>query len=448
MPEAHPDLRIGANLFSIQAEGNQGWPDMFHVLAKEAESLLSGGDTREQLLQRCQIGDSESWIRTVMTRFEENGAIRVVVSCQDVTELMSAKDELARNQERLHMALEASHTGTWEWDIAKRNVRWTDNQGLIFDEDKREFVGDYRDLLLLVHPEDRHIVESTANEAFHGGDSLSVQFRILDRQGAVHWILAKGKISRDGEGNAVRMIGVNVDITEIKRRDQELQKLASRLIEAQEEERRRISRELHDDIGQRISLLACELDLRRQALSKLRQNQESAQIVKLQMQAEELATDVHELSHELHSSKLQHCGLETALRDLCEKYHRNHSVAIELVAENVAADLPSELSLCLFRVTQEALANAVRHSQTKTISVFVGQTSGRIRLTVNDAGVGFDPSAQSEGIGLTSMRERLRIVGGTLHVKTSPGAGTAITAEVSVPAAPPLRAEAAGSGRC
>jgi signal transduction histidine kinase len=154
---------------------------------------------------------------------------------------------------------------------------------------------------------------------------------------------------------------------------------------------------------------------------------------RLQRQVDQLATDIHELSHELHSSKLQHCGLGAALRELCAQHSENHQLKVELSVEELNSALPSDVALCLFRVAQEALANAARHSLTRELIVRASCDSGKVRLQVKDFGVGFDPSVQSEGIGLASMRERLRIVGGTFVVRSSANEGTEIIAEVEVP---------------
>lgn len=432
LPPESPNLDTGANLF--QASQNKSeCGELAGEVTEKARLLLQSEDPQAASLRKCAIGSKDWWFRIAMSKFHENGRPRIVVSCEDVTGLMLAQEELAQNQERLSLALEASKTGTWDWNISSGKIRWTDNR-LVFAEEQNDFSGDFSDVLALIHPEDRQTVEDIAVQALRSrGDTFSAQFRIAGAADSTRWILAKGKISRDQEGRAIRVLGVDVDITELKQRDQELQRLAARLIEAHEEERKRISRELHDDIGQRVSLLACELEVRQQSLAKARQSNESLQIVKLQVQAEELASDIHELSHELHSSKLQLCGLELALRDLCDRHSQSHQIQIKLSTENISPEMPPEIALCLFRIAQEALANAVRHAVASVISIRAAENSGKLRLTVKDNGVGFNPSLRSTGIGLTSMRERLRLIGGTLHVKSAIGEGTEITAEACVP---------------
>jgi PAS domain S-box-containing protein len=426
------DFALGSNFFDLSAAATGGDAESMQDVAQRAELLLRGELPGDPLLQRSQSESGvEVWYQIMMARFEENGSPRVALSYRDVTELIRAREELAQNEERLSMTLDASNTGTWEWDIANGRVRWRGNKTLSTGEREKEFQGDYRQFLNFVHPEDRKKIEDSTEQALQGGDSFSAEFRIDNGKGALRWILGKGKIIRDPKGHAIRMLGVNVDITELKERDLKLQELASRLIQAQDDERRRISRELHDDIGQRVSLLANELE----SLShETRSNEQSRSgaIENLRQQADELATDIHELSHELHSSKLQHLGLRAALKELCEKLSENRQIQVALHTDWIDAALPPDVALCLYRVAQEALNNVIKHSHAQNVTLETARTGRTFRLVVRDSGVGFDPTVVSPGIGLVGMRERLRTIGGELQVKSSPGTGTEVLAEVKV----------------
>ena len=218
-----------------------------------------------------------------------------------------------------------------------------------------------------------------------------------------------------------------------KRRTSEkvLKELSGRLIHAAEEERQRLARELHDDFGQRLSLLSVGLDLLHHksptdGTSFHQGLQELAKDVK------ELAGDVHNMSHRLHSSKLRLLGLKMALKEVCRQISRQHNIDIQLEADELPWQLSDDLSLCFYRIAQEALNNAVKHSQSKRIDVKLGNSGGRVWMRVKDFGVGFDATARSSGIGLAAMRERLRMVNGSLRVKSSPGVGTELTAEAKV----------------
>lgn len=291
------------------------------------------------------------------------------------------------------------------------------------------------------HPDDEKIEQVLFQELREGiRPSYRIEKRFFRKDGSQMWGQVSVSLLNRNDGRAPLVIGMVSDITaqknaeaSLQQRDQELQRLAEQLIETQEEERRRISRELHDDIGQRISLLACELDFGLQG-DPAAQERDAALLPRLRKELDAVATDIHELSHELHSASLQTCGLKVALKDLCWKYAHNHQMQIELHAETLDAKLSADISLCLFRVAQEALANALKHGQTKRVCVSATQDSERVCLSVRDFGVGFDSSAQLGGIGLISMRERVRICGGTLQVKSAPDQGTEITAEIDVPA--------------
>jgi len=229
----------------------------------------------------------------------------------------------------------------------------------------------------------------------------------------------------------------------LRQRDRDLHKLAGRLISAQEEERSRISRELHDDIGHRLSMLAMEVDMGLRGRKRLEPRDEAALLRKVRQGLERITTDVHGLSHALHSSSLKYCGLAVALRDLCAKYSHNYSLDVEMETQGLESGVPQHIALCLFRVAQEAMANALKHSGSKKIVLSVLRRSDQICLVIKDFGVGFDPQAQTPGIGLLTMRERLRTCGGAMQVTSFPNCGTEIRAELVIEDERATRATAA-----
>jgi signal transduction histidine kinase len=218
-----------------------------------------------------------------------------------------------------------------------------------------------------------------------------------------------------------------------KRRTSEnaLKELSGRLIHAAEEERQRLARELHDDFQQRLALLSVGLDM---ACQESPSNGTSLhqQLKAMAKDVQELAGDVHNLSHRLHSSKLQVLGLKAALKEVCRQVSHQHNVDIQLQADELSSKLSDDLSLCFYRIAQEALNNAVKHSHSPRIEVKLGNSGGRVWMRIKDFGVGFDATVRANGIGLAAMRERLRMVGGSLQVKSSPGVGTDLTAEAKV----------------
>jgi PAS domain S-box-containing protein len=228
-----------------------------------------------------------------------------------------------------------------------------------------------------------------------------------------------------------RIVALCRDVTEVKRHEQAVQQLTGRLINAQEEERSRIARELHDDIGQRIALLSIELGCGLQqppdsAPDSAKHHRHICQGLS------ELAKDIQTLSHRLHSSKLEYLGIVVAANGLCNELSHTQKQKIEFIHSGIPRIVPSDISLCLFRVLQEAVQNAVKHSRSEHIRVELLGTPEEIQLTVSDSGIGFDPqdASDSQGLGLMSMHERLSLVGGKLSIDSSPGLGTTISARV------------------
>jgi PAS domain S-box-containing protein len=221
-----------------------------------------------------------------------------------------------------------------------------------------------------------------------------------------------------------------VDITERKLAEAALVRVSGKLIEAQEQERGRIARELHDDIGQRLSLLAIDLAQLQQRLPN--PSELPGRLAGLQGRTSEVATDVQSLSHELHSSRLQYLGIAAAMRGFCQEFGDRQKAEVDFKVTDLPAALSPDVSLCLFRVLQEALHNAAKHSGVRYFEVRLWGTADEIHLTIRDLGVGFDvnEAKTSRGIGLISMQERLKILDGILSIESRPQRGTTIDASV------------------
>ena len=203
------------------------------------------------------------------------------------------------------------------------------------------------------------------------------------------------------------------------------------MIEAHEEERTWIARELHDDVNQRIAILSLELERWGQQLP------DSAveihhHLSHARQRLLELARDVQALSHRLHSSKLELLGIAGAAKGFCREFSEQQKVEIDFTHANIPEGVPKEISLCLFRVLQEALQNAVKHSGVRQFVVELQGSEAEIQLTVSDQGVGFDPheAISRHGLGLISMQERMHLVGGHISIESQPGSGTTIHARV------------------
>jgi signal transduction histidine kinase len=200
-------------------------------------------------------------------------------------------------------------------------------------------------------------------------------------------------------------------------------------IEAQEQERTRIARELHDDIGQRLALLTIKLTSR---TLHLPEGTERAEAVELQKIASDLAEDVQKLSHGLHSSRVTNFGVATSMRQFCSEFSGQHGLAVHFEQYNVPSELRPDISLSLYRVLQEALHNGARHSRAQKLDVRLWATGRTMHLEVRDDGTGFDVKKARErpGIGLFTMEERMKLVDGELAIESMPSRGTTVRARV------------------
>jgi PAS domain S-box-containing protein len=244
---------------------------------------------------------------------------------------------------------------------------------------------------------------------------------------------------RNGEGRFI--LASVVDLTERRRAEaesrasrRELELLAGQLIEAQEAERRRIARELHDDLNQELALLAVEIDLLGQCPPRSGP-EVTKRMRELAGRVKELSATVHDLSHQLHPSKLEQLGLVAGVRGLCKELGQHHGLDLEFTHRDIRQAIPEATALCLYRITQEALQNVVKHGCTDRARVELTGAPGELRLQIRDEGVGFDPAAvpADGGLGLVSMRERLSLVGGQMVIDARPGSGTRIDARVPLP---------------
>lgn len=214
----------------------------------------------------------------------------------------------------------------------------------------------------------------------------------------------------------------------------EIRDLAGRLINAQEGERMRLARELHDDFSQSLALLSVELEMFGRQ-SDPPPDELNNRMQEFSAQVKELSSDVHRVSHELHPAKLEQLGLAAAVRGFCKELSVAHQIAVRFEPGEMPPFLPNHFALCLYRVVQEALQNVVKHSHATGATVRLDFRDGEVRLQIVDDGDGFDPATVQRGgsLGLVSMRERVRLVNGTLTVESKPGAGTRVEVRLMVP---------------
>ena len=217
-----------------------------------------------------------------------------------------------------------------------------------------------------------------------------------------------------------------------------LRHLSGRLLVGQEEERRRIASELHDDVNQKVALLAIGLD--GLAASGARDARDATELRDLANEARGLGRDVHALARRLRPPQIDTAGLGSALEDLAKRTQQRTGIEISVVDRGWPSNAPAEASIVLYRVAQEALQNAVKHSAARSVRIVLGGSPARLEMSVSDDGLGLVPGAPdtSNGMGIAGMRERLGLVGGTLNVEGVEREGTTVSAAVPLPVTLPI----------
>jgi PAS domain S-box-containing protein len=346
-----------------------------------------------------------------------------------VEERKGQEAELRESEERFRLMADTAPTLMWMSGTDKLctffNRGWLNFTGRRMEEE----LGD--GWAAGVHPDDLKRCIGVYYEAFDSRRKFETEYRLRRYDGEYRWIVDYGVPRFGSNGTFCGYIGSCVDITERKLSEMSLRELTGRLIHAQEQERARIAGELHDDISQRMAFLQIGLEQFEQSVPGITSTnrKELQNLVKV---ASEVSSDLHSMSHHLHPARLDLQGLVAAMTSLCRELDSQHGLRIKFVHRDVPAQIPTDVALCLFRIVQEALRNVVKHGKTSEARVeLCGQGDG-ISLCVSDPGAGFNlGSAQGKGgLGLVSMRERLRLISGDFAVESEPSRGTRIRVRV------------------
>jgi two-component system, NarL family, sensor histidine kinase UhpB len=288
-----------------------------------------------------------------------------------------------------------------------------------------------------VHPDDADRARSTFREHMKNHTGYTHEYRVRRYDGEYRWVVSQAVPRFSADGTFLGFAGSLLDVNgrrlaekRLREANKRLQELSSRLIGAQEEERKRLARELHDDLSQQIAALSLATgNLKRQIPAE--RAEARAQADAIHGKLVNLAEGVRRMSHELHPAVLQYSGLEAALRSYCEEFGALTGLEIDLKIEGSFDGVSPDAALCLFRVTQEALRNVVKHAQVSQASVELRRAERVLTLKIADSGVGMDTASRgSKGLGLLNIQERARLVGGKVGVRSAPGIGTSVTVEV------------------
>ena len=415
-----------------------------------ATTVKEAMDRHQPYAAEFRILRSDGTVRWVAAKgtfhYAANGdPDRMLGVAVDITERKRTEDKLRESEERLLLAAQVGRMYAYEWDVRTDIVvRSPEFMTILGVPEPVQLT--QQQLLDRVHPDDRKRFLAAISELTPDNAVCHCIYRLLAPGGAIIWLENNGRAYFNEQSRMVRMIGMVADISEQKLTQEALSAVSRKLIDAQEKERMRIAGELHDDINQRIALLAVNLQLLGQeppasAVELRRRINKEREIVS------ELGRDIEALSHRLHSSKLKYLGLATAAASFCKEISDHQKVRIDFHSDGITKDLPQEISLCLFRVMQEALQNGIKHSGARDFEVLlISSDRNSIQLTVRDFGAGFDldQAMKSRGVGLSSMQERVKLVGGDFSIESRLQHGTTI--QVRVPLSPRAKSDGAGAG--
>lgn len=372
-------------------------------------------------------------------RNAEGKTEQVIVVSRDVTERRLADRQIKKSQKQLAAAQQIAKIGSWEWDVAENKLVWSDELLRIYGVKPEEFEGTYQAFLERVHPEDRETVQGIIGKVFVSKEPFQFEHRIVLPDGSVRIMEARGEVLLDGEGNTAGMMGTGQDITERKKKDEALKALAKRVVDAQEDERRRIARELHDDVCQRLTGVRFALDDLTEEVAP-RQRGARNRLRDAIIHIDQLITEVRRMSSNLRPSSLDDFGLAIAMRRLCEQHQKIHKTKVEFSKSDAVPDhYDPEIEIALYRIVQEALSNISKHASATRVSVTLTQDESVVTLDIVDNGKGFKPQEVSigkppdQGMGLVFMGERAKLAGGSFRIESIKRKGTAIHVEIPLP---------------
>ncbi|OAI51601.1 hypothetical protein AYO44_17030 [Planctomycetaceae bacterium SCGC AG-212-F19] len=365
-------------------------------------------------------------------------------SCYECIKGNQSEQALARSEAMLAEAQQIAHLGSWNWDIVSDRVTWSEEHYRIFGLKPQEMEMTYERFLSRVYPDDQQTVRTQVEQAFRDHNPYQCCMRILHEDGTVRVVQSRGEVVFDENTKPVRMFGTVQDITEEKHTEEQLcaydervQALSRQLLTTQEQERRHLARELHDEFGQVLAAINFQIhaakSLGKDALSRLHL------CTTLLQQATE---QIRNLAQDLRPRMLDKLGLEAALRCLVDRHWEHTGCAVQFSWRLVGAQLSPDLASACYRVVQEALTNVVRHAKARNVWIELRETEGVMELNVRDDGLGFDVlpterwAARRGSLGLLGMGERVSTLGGRLSIQSTPGRGTRICA--TLPLTPDL----------
>ena len=403
---------VGVNYFEVcRARG--ATPEIEQILSG-IQAVMDGSAPHFRAEYECSSPTETFWFQLSANPLPipEGG---VVLCHSDISDLRRTRDEYA-------LVLDGARGILWRATLPGFRTTFTSKHvETILGFPVKAWLNDPGLWISRIHPEDRDWVLAFTGKATQEQRNHDFEYRMMAADGHIVWLRNLVNVVVE-HGRVTQVVGISVDISERKQAEELTLAMSRKLVEAQEKESRRIARELHDDINQRLAMLAIDLEhLQRNPVEV------ESRLQELRKQTVELSGDVQALSHELHSSKLEYLGVVNGIRSWCKEFEERRKMKVDFTTD-VRNPIPSDIGLVLFRVLQEALQNASKYSGEKTVEVQVTERSNAVHLIVRDSGKGFDVEAalQGRGLGLTSMQERVRLLNGSISIKSKPMSGTTI----------------------
>jgi len=468
MIEAINDGVFDVNLLTNQVEFSPMWYTMLGFkpyelpqLLKTWEALIHSDDRKSVLSAFRQAIDSGNIFFSEYRMRKKNGGyiwvlargkvvhtdlqgkpLRFLGTHKDITKRKSVEELLKKKHTGFCEAQKMAHLGNWDWDIKTGDLFWTDEVFRIFGIKPNSFDANIDAFLKFVHPQDRDSIWALIQKCLQDPDcEYDIRHRIIRPDGTERIVNEKAIVSFDQNLKPIRMIGTVQDVTEqvkahqiIQKSRDDLKQLTRKLITAQEKERKRLAREMHDDLSQRLAVISIDLaklerpvfgasDTLIQKLTAIRKN-----IVKL-------AEDVHDISRQLHPSIIDDLGLVDAINVMLNGYRKREELIVDYTYNNIPEWIPGDISICVYRILQEGLRNITKHADINRAEVMLVYSDNHLKLTVQDYGTGFDlANVQGKlGLGLASMKERAELIGGLLTVNSVIDHGTTLNLDVFVP---------------
>lgn len=403
-------------------------PEFQEKLQKMAEARLRG----EKVPSRYEYKivnrrGEERWVDFSAAVIQWQGRPAVLGSAFDITATKRNEQEVKERTAYLQALISNNPLGIAVMDASHRVQLCNRAFEEMFQYSLAELIG--QELDPFIAPTLEEAAEFT--QRVHRGESIRAVTKRQRKDGSFLDVELHG-VPLLIEGRLVGIYAIYLDITDRKQAEQNLRNLTFRMMQIQEEERARLARELHDDVSQRLALMAFRLDHLKQQFTEPGLQE---QLLALSEIAHSVCTDIRHVARHLHPSHLEIVGLVGAVAGFCLEYGKQNGIQVEFVHSQVPDVLPKELTLCLYRVAQEAVHNAHKHSGAKHVRVELSADAKKILLHVRDSGAGFDPvqARRGKGLGLVSMAERVNGVGGEFRLRSRPGGGTSIEASAPLP---------------